>query len=144
MGMTTRGYSLVEAAMVLAILSMAVASMAPAARQYRDIASVLAAQDAAAGLIAHARVSGIGRGGAVVRLLSDSSRIVATLSDSVLTQVDLYSDHQVEMSVGRRPSVTLSFDALGLGQAASATIVFRRGSAERALVISSYGRVRRR
>ena len=50
----------------------------------------------------------------------------------------------VRVDTGRRDTLVLAFDALGLGRVASATIVFRRGAAERALVVSGYGRVRRR
>ena len=47
-------------------------------------------------------------------------------------------------SGGPRPRRTLSFNALGLGAVSSQSVVLSRGSVSSELVISTYGRVRRK
>lgn len=141
----SHGYSLVETVMVVTIFAMAVASLAPAARRYRDASSVVAARESVVGLIAEARVRALGRGGVAVHLGGDPFRAWVTQSDSVVRVLLLGRDLGVTLELGRsRTETRLAYDALALGRVASETLTFRRGDAERSLVVSGYGRVRRR
>lgn len=74
----------------------------------------------------------------------DPFRAWVTETDSVVHMLLLGSDLGVVLELGRgRRETRLAYDALGLGQVASETLTFRRGEAERSLVVSGYGRVRR-
>ena len=131
--------------MVVAILSMTVASLLPAARTYRDSSAVLAARESVVGLIAEARVRALGRGGVIVHVGGDPFRAWVTQADSVVHVLSLGSDLGVTLELSRgRTEARLVYDALALGQVASETLTFRRGASERSLVVSGYGRVRRR
>ena len=141
----SRGYSLLETVVVVAIFAMTVASLAPAARRYRDSSTVIAARESVVGLIAEARVRALGKGGITVHLEGDPFRAWVTQSDSVVRVLSLGRDLGVTLVLARgRTETRLAYDALALGQVASETLTFRRGSAERSLVVSGYGRVRRR
>ncbi len=141
----SHGYSLLETMMVVTILSMTVASLLPAAREYRDSSAVVAARESVVGLIAEARGRALGRGGIIVHLGGDPLRAWVTQADSVVRILSLGSDFGVALELSRgRTEARLSYDALALGRVASETLTFRRGEAERSLVISGYGRVRRR
>jgi len=141
----SRGYSLIELATVMAIVAMAATSLAPGARRYRDAASVAAARESVLGLLTTARVRALGKGGVTVTILGRPWRAVLEEADSVIATVEIEADLGVELTLSRaRMTTTLAFDALGLGRVSSETIRFRRASVERLLVISSYGRARRR
>jgi hypothetical protein len=59
--------------------------------------------------------------------------------------VALQEEYGVSLDLGGgRTDVELAYDALGLGRVASQTVVFRRGDATAELVVSGYGRLRRR
>ena len=140
----SRGYSLVETVVVLAIFAMTVASLAPAARRYRDSSTVVAARESVVGLIAEARVRALGKGDIIVHLGGDPFRAWVTQSDSVVRTLSLGRELGVTLELARgRTGTRLAYDALALGRIASETLTFRRGSAERSLVVSAYGRVRR-
>ena len=141
----SRGYSLVETITVVTIFAMTVASLAPTARRYRDSSTVVAARESVVGLIAEARVRALGKGGIIVHLGGDPFRAWVTHGDSVVRVLSLGSDLGVTLDLTRgRTETRLAYDALSLGRVASETLTFRRGEAERSLVVSGYGRVRRR
>ena len=64
-----RGYTLVEITLALALLALTAASLAPAARTYRDRAAAVGARESVAGLFAEARMRAPGSGGAKVRVV---------------------------------------------------------------------------
>ena len=140
-----RGHTLVELLFVLTLMGAGAASLAPTARRYRERASVVAAREAFVGLLAEARAAAMESGEASVRVVSGpwSAQVVAR--DSTLRAVELEGDFDVTLSLnGGRPAVELRFGAMGLGLLAGQTIRFSRGDASAELVVSSYGRVRRR
>lgn len=140
-----RGFTLIELAVVVALTAFAAASLAPAARRYRDRAAVLAAREAMVGVLAEARVTALASGEAHVSIESGPWVARSEQADSVLSVVRLESEWGVTVGLpGRRSSSRISFNALGLGRMASQTLVFRRGGASASLVVSSLGRVRRR
>ncbi len=140
-----RGHTLLELLLVLTLLSVAVASLARSAGQHRDRASVVAAREAVVGLLAEARRDAVEEGLASVRLSVDPAVAVRTVADSTVEAVALGGEFGVEMKLsGGQGAAELPFNALGLGRVASQTVAFRRGRATAELVVSSFGRVRRR
>lgn len=128
--------------MLLVALTGAV--LTPVGRGVRDTFAVVAAREALVGLIAEARSAAISHGGATVRLDSAPWRAWAQAGGTPLRSVELARQLGVSVVLSRgRGAVELRYDALGLGQVASETIVLVRGDARRSLVISGYGRVRR-
>jgi prepilin-type N-terminal cleavage/methylation domain-containing protein len=140
-----RGYTLVELVFVLLLVGVATASAAPAARRQLDRAMVLGAREALVGLLAEARLAAVGSGGASVRV-SATARTAEVLVGGVRRRsVLLGTDFGVTLTLsGSATEAELSYDALGLGRVASQTIGFRRGDQVAELVVSAYGRVRRR
>ena len=139
----SRGYTLLEAVTVLVILATLTAALTPTFRRFGDTAAVIAAREAVVGLISRARVSAVGGGGASVRIGAVPS-VARLIVGGVEVDVDrLEHQHGVVVDLGGREEVVLSFDALGIGRVASATLRFTRGRSERTLVIAAYGRVRR-
>lgn len=140
-----RGHTLIELIFVLLLVGVAAASVAPTARQARDHAAVAAAREALVGLLAEARQDAIETGGASVRISESTGRAELSVGGSVLRDVAMLAEFGVTLDLGgARPDVELRYDALGLGRMASETLVFRRGDAVAQLIVSSYGRVRRR
>ena len=140
-----RGYTLLELVAALALLGTLMGVATPPLVALRDVASVLAAREQLVGLISAARVIAVANGGAVVAVdaapargrISARGRLVRSLTMAESTPglvLDL---------PGGRDTTALVFDAMGIGRFASATFRFRRGSAERSVVVSAYGRVRR-
>lgn len=138
------GHTLVEICVVLILASLALSVAAPAGRHVRDGFAVIAAREALAGLIAEARGAAPAHGGGSVHIRSGPWRAWAQGGAVPLRAVALWGDLGVSVSLSRgRTSLDLRFDALGLGQVASETIVLERGDIRRSLVVSGYGRVRR-
>lgn len=141
----SRGHTLFELTAVLGLVAVTASALAPAARRYRDRSAVVAAREAVAGLVAGARVRAMSTGGAAVHFASDPWRAWTAVGDSVVARVALEAELGVVVELsGGRSATELPYDALGLGRVASESVVFRKGAAETALVISGYGRVRRR
>ncbi len=144
-GRMRRGHTLAELCATLLILAVGTSLVAPAARRLGDRMAVVAAREAVAGLVAEARVAALGRGGTSVVIDVRPGSAHVEIPGGIGRTVAIERDLGVEVVLGRsRSRAELRFDALGLGQVASETVSFRRGDAETALVVSSYGRVRRR
>jgi len=140
-----RGHTLIELAFVITLIGMGASLLAPTARRYRDRASVVAARESLVGILVQARGVAMETGGAAVRISSDPWTVRLVAADSTLLTVDFAAEHDVLLALGSGGSeVELRFDALGLGRLAGQTIAFLRGESRAELVVSSYGRVRRR
>lgn len=138
------GYTLVELCSSLLLVALAGSALLPWARDLRDGLAVVAAREAVAGLLAEARVHAVAGGGATVHVRAGPWTAWAEVGDSVIGRVSLEEELGVSVILSRgRVATALRYDALGLGQVASETLLFRRGDAGRALVVSGYGRVRR-
>lgn len=138
-------YTLIEMIFVMLLMAVTALGVLPAARRLRDRMAVVGAREAVAGLFAEARVQALLRGGATVSLRSGSRRAWTRSGDSLIRSIDLEREFAVSVSIGRgRDSSDLSYDALGIGRVTSETLIFRRGREEATLVVSGYGRVRRR
>lgn len=138
------GHTLLELTAVLVLAALAASVAVPAGVGLRDRMAVVAAREAVAGLVAEARVSALAHGGATVHVASEPWRAWIQVGDSAAPAEALEREWGVRVRLSRdRASTALAYDALGLGRVASETLRFRRGSAEAALVVSGYGRVRR-
>lgn len=138
------GHTLLETAIVLAVMAVAAALVLPPMRGWGDQMAVAAAREAVAGMVAEARVLGMGRGGATVSLVASRGFLATVIEGDTIRLLDLHEAFQVDVGVsGRSDRIDLSFDDLGLGRVASRTFSFHRGGRSTRLVVSSYGRVRR-
>lgn len=141
------GFSLLELTVVLTLLFVLVGLGAPLWRGAVDVWAVGVVRDRAAVALHRTRVEARRWGGARLELDADEGRLRLLLSstDSVVWEDSSLKDHRVQLVLPREASTaTLAFDALGLGIVTSRTLVFRRGGAERRLVVSSRGRGSRR
>jgi type II secretory pathway pseudopilin PulG len=140
-----RGHTLFELCAALLLVALAASAVLPAGRALLDRVAVVAAREAVAGLVAEARVAALSYGGASVHLTAGPWRAWAQVGDSAFGLVQLEEELAVTVELSRgRAATELRYDALGLGQVASETLRFRRGVAASSLVVSGYGRVRRR
>lgn len=140
----SRGYTLLEAVTVLVLLATITAALTPAFRRYGDTAAVVAARESVVALITRARVMAAGAGGAAVHVGAAPSIARLTVGGLDVEVERLEDELGVVVDLGGREEVVLSFDALGIGRVASATLRFTRRRSERTLVVAAYGRVRRR
>lgn len=109
--------------------------------------ATMAARDALAASISRARTIALAHGGASVLIELNEGRVEVRPADQprVLGSQHLRSTYGVTLSVdgSQVETISLRFDALGIGRMSNRTIRIRRGSAESGLTVSSYGRVRR-
>jgi prepilin-type N-terminal cleavage/methylation domain-containing protein len=140
----TRGFTVVELVVVLLLIGVTTASIAPAARRQRDRALVVGAREAVVGLVAEARTVAMATGAASVRIVADPARAEVVSQARILRAAVIAEDFGVSLVIGGSSQVELTYDALGLGRVASQTIAFTRGGQTTELVVSGYGRVRRR
>ena len=140
-----RGYTLIELLAVLALMAVGASALAPTARRLGDRAAVVSAREGVVAALGQARVRAMSMGGSSVVIISDPPGIRTFESDphGRLVELDETGWLGLELGVGH-DSTEIRFDALGLGRFASETMVFKRGDATATLVVSSYGRVRRR
>jgi type II secretory pathway pseudopilin PulG len=136
------GYTLLEAIFVVTLLAIGASVLAKTARRLSDLSAVLAAREEVVGAVLEARAGAVGRGGRSVVLTGAPPSILLGPTARRSRRVLLSSG--VSIDLGGRDSTELRFDGLGIGRFASQTVVLRRGGASAAVVLSSYGRVRRR
>jgi type II secretory pathway pseudopilin PulG len=140
-----RGHTLIELLFVLTLFGVTTTSLAPTVRRYRDRSAVVAAREALVGLLAETRLAAREMGKASLHLASSPATARSAVGDSTIRAVPLTMDFGVSVTLsGGRPEAELRFGALGLGRLAGQTIDIRRGEASAQLIVSSYGRVRRR
>jgi Tfp pilus assembly protein FimT len=140
-----RGHTLFELILVLMLVGIAGSVLVGAGSSLHDRTAVIAAREALAGLVAEARSEALSRGGATVHVSAAPWRAWSEARGTTFRTLELEKELGVSVVLaGSRTSSELNFDALGLGRVASETVLFRRGDAEAGLVISAFGRVRRR
>ncbi|NNF14300.1 MAG: prepilin-type N-terminal cleavage/methylation domain-containing protein [Gemmatimonadetes bacterium] len=138
------GYTLLELVAVLTLLAVGAAAAVPSVRRFADEASVMAARERVTRTLLRGRTAAVQVGGSVVTIVASPATARVSAAGTVLHEVPLGDRRTTVHLPSGRDSLTLRFDALGLGRFTSATIALRRGEADAALVLSSYGRVRRR
>jgi prepilin-type N-terminal cleavage/methylation domain-containing protein len=148
--MTTRritGHTLPELLVVLALLAIAASMTAPRVRSGLDVYAVRTARDATAAALAQARALALARGSAVAIVDGAKGTVVveAPTGRPAGEAVHVNALFHVDIDTDDAPAatVTLRFDALGIGRFSNHTLRFRRGVAAAHLTLSSYGRPRR-
>jgi prepilin-type N-terminal cleavage/methylation domain-containing protein len=140
---TTRGgVTLPELLIALSLIGVLLSIALPNFRSGLDALTARAARETAFALFSRARIIALENGGATIQL--DPANDVITLRsasgeihhEQFFTSADLLLDEGNE-------SVTLRYDAHGLGRMMSRTLRFRTRSAIAGLTVSSFGRVRR-
>lgn len=140
-----RGSSLIETLWVLVLLGVLLAAALPRLEGLRDRMAVRGAREAIMGLFSRARHHAVLRGGAEVWASEELQTLELRASGLPVGVEDLGRSFGVELEIGGSAGeAVLRYDGLGLGRMASRTLTVRRGAAEAAVVISSYGRARRR
>ena len=139
------GYSIIEIAIVLAILAALAPPLLTSAVRLRTSFYLTRSQEEAARLLAEARWAAIAEGGATLVLTAIPPRgiVVSAAGDTVAAAV--LGDGGVALQLSRgRPTARIRYGPLGLGLVSSQTIRFTLAGEERSLVVSSLGRVVRR
>lgn len=140
----SRGHTLLELCVVLALLALLIGLAAPPVRRAIALARVHAARDLMWSQLARARALAVARGGA--GLVLDAARAQAWIeaADTSTGVAALAEAGTVAITVdgAQIDRVRIEFDGLGLGRIASRTLRFRSGGVEAGLTLSSYGRVR--
>ena len=148
--MTTRripGHTLPELLVVLALLAIAASMTAPRVGSGLDAYAVRAARDATAAALSQARALALARGSAVA-IVDGAQGTVAVESPAgrpagETVRVGALFHVGIDTDGAPAATVTLRFDALGIGRFSNHTLRFRRGVAAAHLTLSSYGRPRR-
>lgn len=140
------GHTLVELATVLVLVAVGASTLAPGARRLGERAAVLSAREEVVRAVARGRAAAVARGGATVTVVADPPGVRVYAGGVVVRSMplDAGSRRIRVLLTGRRDSLSLRFDRLGIGRFANGTVMLRSGEATAGLVISSYGRVRRR
>jgi hypothetical protein len=138
-----RGYTLVEAVTALTLLGVGVSTLAPTVRRLGDHAAVVAAREEVVATLLEARALALASGGAEVAVATSPPVVGIRKGGTLVREIRLGDGIELRIGAGR-DSTTIRFDALGLGRFASETIELARVGATTAVVVSSYGRIRRR
>jgi len=140
-----RGYTLIELVFVLTLLAAGASVSAPAARKWSDRAAVVMAREDVVAALLGARTMAVVSGGSTVTLVARPASFRFDTDFSVGALELAGWDSTVAMGLGAgSDSVTIRFDALGVGRFSSRTIRLTRAGTTASVVISSYGRVVRR
>jgi prepilin-type N-terminal cleavage/methylation domain-containing protein len=141
---TSRGFTLMELAVVMALLGLTISHLLSTARSQSDRMAVLGAREELVGLLHRARTEAISRGGAEVVLSSSPPSAELLSREETLARTSIGESYGVTLGLSRgRAEVRLSFGPLGLGLVSSQTLQITKGEAEAFLVVSSLGRVTR-
>lgn len=139
-----RGFTLVELVTVLALLAVGASAVAPTARRLAHLSAVVTAREEIVRELARGRAAAVAAGGSVVTLHARPARVRVVIAGGTMREVPLVASGVAVRLTGGRDSLVFRYDRLGVGRFASASITLRRGDARAGLVVSSYGRVRRR
>lgn len=139
------GYSLIEVAVAMAIVAALAPPVASKASRLRAAFDLRQAQEDAARLFATARWAAVRDGSATVELVADPPQgRVVSIGGEILAAADLGpGGATLRLSRGRASS-RVRYGPVGLGWVSSQTLRFSKAGQEKALVISSLGRVSRR
>jgi len=140
-----RGYTLIELLAVLTLFAVGASMVSSTARRLGDRAAVTTAREKVVAALGDARVQAMATGRGTVVILADPPEVRTRANGRPDRRVDLDDTGHLRLDLGGgRDSTEIRFDALGLGRMASQTIVLTRGDASATVVVSSFGRIRRR
>jgi len=126
-----RGHTLIELTIVLFLTAIGVSSLVPTARALRDWAVASVGREV---LVAGFTLT--------IRRAPPAFRVETPEGDALWVPLDEVSV-RLRLDAGR-DSIAVEFDRMGIGRLASHSIEVVVGSVSRRLVVSSYGRIRRR
>ena len=143
--MAKQGSSLIEIAVVLGVMTIALGIAVPGFRRALDAYRVSAGRDAIVALAGRARAVAIAHGGADLTIHGDSgfARVEAPGATPELVAIGERYGVQLTIENSTRSVVTIHYDGIGLGRFANLSLVVRRGDAQARVVFSMYGRARR-
>lgn len=142
--MTKHGFTLAELVTVLLLLGVGASALVPTARRLSDEAWVAAAREIVVRGLSRGRAVAVAGGGSVVTVTRRPPGVRVESGGAVVYAASLGDGRTTVELGGSRDSLVLRYDGLGVGRFTSATVLVRRGDADAGLVLSSYGRVRRR
>lgn len=134
------GATLYELLIALSLIGVLLSIAFPNMRSSLDALNARAAREAAFALFSRARVMALQQGGANIMIDARGDRIRISTGQTSYEQFFRDADLVIE---GREDTVTLRYDAHGLGRMMSRTVTFKARSKTAGLTISSFGRVRR-
>jgi len=142
----TTGTTLVEMAVALLLLGVLVGLLSPTISGFQDRAAVFVAREQLVAVVLEVRRVATERGGAALVVRTEPAEVLLVAGRDTLRTVRWPASRGAPRLLigGTRATVELVFDRAGLGRFANATMEFRRGRETSTLVLSSYGRVRRR
>ena len=143
--MVQRGSSLIEIAVVLGVITVALGIAVPGFRHALDAYAAAAGRDAVITMAARARAVAIAHGGADLTIDTDSglARIEADGAAPVLIALGDRFGVQLVIESSGRTEVTIHYDGIGLGRLANVSLLVRKGNARARVIFSMYGRPRR-
>jgi len=135
------GTTLYELLIALCMIGVLLSIALPNLRESLDALNARAAREAAFAVFSRARVVALQQGGANITL--DPQRDLIRISTSRARDFEQRFAEADLIVEGTEDTVTLRYDAHGLGRMMSRTVSFRARSKTAGLTISSFGRVRR-
>ena len=140
---TRPGTTLYELIFALVITAIVATMALPSMLHARRVLAVRAARADLAAAIATARSAAVLTGGAAVTIDVAHGMVWVETGDGrrIGDAQPVAARHGVTLEADRT-SITLQYDALGIGRLANASIRVRRGDVAAALTVSAYGRVR--
>lgn len=140
----SRGTTFLELVLVLTVIGAMAGLSLGAVRRAADVAAVIVARETFVAAIAEARSRALVEGRARVDVVSAVPSIGVRRGSPAGARW-LTVPPGVEIgTVPRRDTLTLRFDAIGVGRFTSASISFARGASRRSVTVSTYGRIARR
>ena len=139
------GYSIIEIAVLLVVLTAMAPPLLGSARKLRTSFYLQRSREEAARLFAEARWTAVAHGGATVELETDPAGgiVISAAGDTVMAAS--LDEGGVTLGLSRgRATARVRFGPMGLGMVSSQTLRFGLAGDERRLVLSSLGRVSRR
>lgn len=142
---TPRGHVLVDVLWTALLVAILAGIAVPLVRSTVHRVQATAAREAVVGFVGRVRTEARARGGAVLVVAEAEDRLALRTDGREVDRLAVGREFGVDLEAGGGgEEVLLRFDERGLGMVASRTLVVRRGRAQRAAVLSSYGRVARR
>jgi Tfp pilus assembly protein FimT len=137
------GFTLLELALILALLALVFAVATPVLSNARSVLAIRAARAELIAALAATRAQAVLAGGAQL-VVTPAGELRVQRDDGVVLRapVQLASRYGVTVATPRDAPVVLRYDALGIGRMTSTTVRIRRGAAAATITISAYGRAR--
>lgn len=138
-----KGTSLFELLITLSVVATLLSLITPRLSSGMNGLAVRAARESAFGLFSRARVVAVQEGGASIQVDALEDQITLRSASGEIVTEERFRDGDVDLVIEGADSVTLRYDAHGLGRMMSRTIAFHAQQARAGLTVSSFGRVRR-